>query len=253
MRIVQYFLILSVKVTALFQLTWSLLQPWEVDRPTTHPESSSDRDRWQVFGVAAFLVTVPVFFQAPLVRWSPELGLFSTVLWWLAAALWHRHSPEKPWGRLIYGFSFSWLAGSIYWGWWRTEPLLHLPIEAIALPLALWGLWHNRAHLGYAFYLGSLLGTTITDLYFYPTQLIPYWRQVMALPPEQLPTILQGAVAQLQSVTGVVWAIALILFLLIVGLRSLQKPTLAAWAFGGAVLSTLLVDSLFLGSVYFLL
>lgn len=206
-----------------------------------------------MFVAAAILVSIPVFFQAPLVRWSPELGLLSTVFWWLAAlALWWG-APGQPWGRLIFGFSWSWLAGSIYWGWWRSEPLLHLPIEAIALPLALWGLWRNQARVGYGFYLGSLLGTAVTDLFFYPTHLIPYWRQVMTVSAAEIPAVLQGAVTQLHTWGAAVWATVLIVSLTAIGLRSLRQPSLTAWAFSGALLSTLLVDALFLASVYLLI
>lgn len=133
------------------------------------------------------------------------------------------------------------------------EPLWHLPIEAIALPLAIWGLHRKQSPIGYGFYLGSLCGTAITDIYFYLTGLIPYWRQVMMDDASQIAPILQAAVAQLQSPSGVLWALVLVLTLCGLGARSLRQQSLAAWAFGGAVLSTLLVDGLFLASVYLLI
>ncbi|MEM8637708.1 MAG: DUF3120 domain-containing protein [Cyanobacteria bacterium P01_G01_bin.54] len=237
----------------MFELAWFFLPDWATAPTHHHARCARQGSRWSVFGAAAFLVSVPVFFQAPLVRWSPELGLVSTLLWWLGAlGLWWWY-PRQPWASLLFGFSWSWLAGSIYWGWWRTEPLLHLPIEAIALPIALWSLWQGQGRLGAGFYLGSLVGTAITDLFFYPTHLIPYWRAVMSLPAADIPAVLQGAVAQLQTPWAAAWAVILIVSLLVMGLRSLRSPSLAAWAFGGAVLSTLLVDGLFLGSVYLLL
>lgn len=149
------------------------------------------------------------------------------------------------WGDLLLGFSWSWLAGSIYWGWLRWEPLIHLPIEAIGLPFAVWCLWKGWGKVGNFFYLGSLLGTAITDIYFYLTNLIPYWRKLMQAEPELYPAIFQDALAQMQTPWGIAWAVVLVVVLLSVGLRSLQKQQLHWWAFGGAVLSTIFVDSLF--------
>lgn len=122
---------------------------------------------------SGFLVSVPVFFQAPLVRTAPWLSLALTLLWVAIACGLRQRENTEIWGDLLWGFSWSWLAGAIYWGWLRYEPFLHLPVEAIGLPFALWGLWQKRGLVGHLFYLGSLLGTAITDIYFYLTDLIP--------------------------------------------------------------------------------
>jgi hypothetical protein len=143
------------------------------------------------------------------------------------------------------GFSWTWLAGSIYWGWLRWEPLVHLPIEAIGLPFAIVGLLKGQGKIGHWFYLGSLFGTAMTDLYFYLTNLIPYWRQVMQVEPSLAQSILHNAVLQVQTPWGTGCAIGLVSVLLIVGGTSLRTPQLHHWAFGGAVLSTILVDGLF--------
>lgn len=156
-----------------------------------------------------------------------------------------RNPRHQIWGDLLLGFSWSWLAGSIYWGWFRWEPLIHLPIEAIGLPFALWGLRRNWGAIGNLFYLGSLLGTAVTDLYFYLTALIPYWRAVMTVDSSRVTTIFESAIAHIQTPWSVSCAVWLVLTLLFIGLWSLQHQQLKWWAFGGAVLSTILVDGLF--------
>ena len=81
--------------------------------------------RWAVLVAAAFLVSAPVFIQAPLVRSLPVVSLVGTVVWvWLSVYLSQR-STTRVWGELVTGFSWTWLSGSLYWGWLRTEPLWH--------------------------------------------------------------------------------------------------------------------------------
>ncbi|MBD1806203.1 DUF3120 domain-containing protein [Microcoleus sp. FACHB-SPT15] len=198
-----------------------------------------------MFAAASFLVSVPVFVQAPLVRQLPLLSLVMTLLWVGLGLRLLKRTETKIWGDLLLGFSWSWLAGSIYWGWLRWEPLIHLPVEAIGLPFAVWGLWRGWGMVGNLFYLGSLFGTALTDVYFYLTDLIPHWRQVMQVDPALATPIFQSAIAQVQTPWGISWAVVLIGTLLVVGLWSLGKGQLQWWAFSGAVLSTILVDSLF--------
>jgi hypothetical protein len=144
------------------------------------------------------------------------------------------------------GFSWSWLAGAIYWGWLRWEPLWHLPVEFIGLPFACWCLAKNWGKVGNWFYLGSLLGTVLTDVYFYIVDLMPYWRQIMRVDADVVPQILQNALIQVQAPWGQTWAIILAVVLLTVGILALGRNQRHWYAFGGAVLSTILVDSLFL-------
>lgn len=200
-----------------------------------------------VFWTAAFLVSVPVFIQAPLVRYYPEVSLGLT-FFWVGLGIWLlKQAKISLWGDLLLGFSWSWLAGSLYWGWWRWEPLIHIPMEAIGLPFVLWGLYKGRGKVGNLFYLGSLLGTAITDVYFYLTGLIPYWRQLMTveLDPNLVSPIFHNALAQIQTPWGISWAVVLANCLLALGLWSWQKPQPHWQAFSGAVLGTILVDSLF--------
>ena len=206
---------------------------------------------WWVFGAASFLVSVPVFFQAPIVRLFPWISLFLT-LFWIVLGWWLYKRPQtRWWGDIILGFSWSWLAGSIYWGWLRWEPLIHIPVESIGVPFALWCLWRGWGKIGNYFYLGSLLGTAVTDLYFYLTSLIPYWRKLMEVDPALASPIFKSALAQMQTPWGISWAIVLVNLLLGISLYSLQKEQLHWWAFGGAVLSTLVVDSLFWIAAFF--
>lgn len=205
----------------------------------------ASKQAWLVFAVAVFLVSVPVFIEAPLVRSLPWVSLGLTGFWvWLSFALMSRPATYL-WGDLLFGFSLSWLAGSIYWGWLRWEPLLHLPVEAIALPFALVWIKRNWGMVGNFFYLGSLLGTVLTDVYFYIVDLIPHWRQLMQVEPELATPILQSALAQVQTPWGQAWALVLAIVLLTVGILPLRHQQLHWWAFSGAVLSTILVDSLF--------
>lgn len=216
-------------------------------------QQNQGRQAWRVFFTASFLVSVPVFFQAPIVRLFPELSLVLT-LFWVALGLFLYQRPQSQWwGDIILGFSWSWLSGSIYWGWLRAEPLIHIPIESIGLPFALYFIWRGWGKIGNFFYLGSLLGTAITDLYFYIANVIPYWRDLMTvdLDPALASPIFKAALVEVQTPWGISWAIVLVNVLLAVSWWSLRKAELHWWAFAGAVLSTILVDSLFWIAAYF--
>lgn len=192
-----------------------------------------------------FLVSVPVFFQAPLVRVAPLMSL-DLLLVWVGVALLLRSRPSlAPWGDLLIGFAWTWLAGTLYWGWLRWEPLLHLPIEAIGLPFTILAIRRRNVHIGHWFYLGSLFGTALTDAYFYLVNLIPDWRALMSVDPAFTQPILSSAVLKVQTPWGISCAATLIVVLLITGWPPLKSFRLSRWAFSGAVVSTLLVDGLF--------
>ena len=147
-------------------------------------------------------------------------------------------------GQLLVGFSGSWLAGCLFWGWLRAHPILHLPIEAFALPLALGGL-NGRWRLASAFYLSSLIGTACTDLMVALTGVMQYWPDVVSAPFDQAPGLLHAAglhLLQPAPLLGLGLAAALIL---IVGRRLSQADQ--SWRMAGAVLvTTVWVDGLFL-------
>nr|WP_244997515.1 DUF3120 domain-containing protein [Richelia sinica] len=204
------------------------------------------RQNLLVFAAAVFLVSVPVFIEAPLVRSLPSLSLAIAGLWfWLSLTLMSRPQTYL-WGDLLLGFSWSWLAGSIYWGWLRWEPLWHLPVESIGLPFAIWCLLRNWGKVGNWFYLGSLFGTVLTDVYFYLVDLMPYWRQLMMAEVGETSQILKNALTLVQTPWGQAWAVILTLILMSMGIVALANKQHHWYAFGGAVLSTILVDSLFL-------
>jgi hypothetical protein len=219
--------------SSLSQTRWS-----SVGRRPSIPQN------WQIFAAAVFLVSVPVFFEAPLVRYLPEVSLVSTLLWFGAGLYLKRNPKLAIWGELLVGFSWTWMAGSLYWGWLRMDPMLHLPVEAIALPVALVGLQRNWCRIGQTFYLGSLFGTIVTDLYFHLVGLIPAWKQIM-LNPAESGLVLRSALTLVYTPWGLAWAVILTMVLLFVASVGMVGRKVEWLAFSGAVLSTLLVDGLF--------
>ena len=210
------------------------------------PSDQTRSERRAAFLAAVFLVSVPVFVQAPLVRLQPWLSLVITLVWFLGGLYALRQETIRFWGDLAIGFSWTWLAGSLYWGWLRENPYIHLPIEAIGLPIVLVLISQQRLKIGSYFYLGSLLGTAITDLYFYWVDLIPYWQQVMQVEPTAVGSILQAALLQIENPIAVIRAFGLLSVLVFVGTLAIKSSKTHWWAFAGAVLSTILVDALFL-------
>jgi hypothetical protein len=206
---------------------------------------NSKSNRSKAFIAAALLVAFPVFIQAPLVRVAPTLSFAVTALWLWLGYRWMKEPELNLWGDLLVGFSWTWLAGSVYWGWFRTNPYIHLPLEAIGLPMVLLLMFYGKAKIGNYFYLGSLLGTAITDIYFYCVGLIPYWRSLMLSPPADAGKILHGALLRMETYEGVGYAIVLLTLLVMLGTIPMRSQSTKWWAFSGAILSTILVDSLF--------
>jgi hypothetical protein len=210
-------------------------------------DTASLLQHWKVWLASLFLVSVPVFFEAPLVRQAPWLSLICTV-GWLAIAKHLQEDPKsKLWGSLIWGFSLTWLCGSLYWGWLRWEPAYHVPVEALALPWAIWATRNESHRVGGWFYIGSLLGTTITDLYFYIAHLFPHWKALMQVEADVslAQPILKNALTLVETPWGMTWACVLAALLLIVGNRAMRSQNVCYWSFGGAVLGTIFVDLLF--------
>ena len=202
---------------------------------------------------ASMLVVLPVFVQAPWVREQPFTScLFGFVLL-SVGVITHSIAPNrwKDFGSLMVGFSGSWLAGSLFWGWLASHPLLHLPVEAFALPLAITGL-QTRWRLGCAFYLASLLGTAFTDLAMALTGVMAFWPAVIAASPTEATVLLQDAAAFVLRPSSLltVSAAGIIIFQLVQYCRSRNSLSVAtdkAWAVAAAVLfTTLLIDGLFL-------
>ena len=195
--------------------------------------------------MAALLVIVPVFIQAPWVRQAPfGAALFTVVL--LSAGLVAANSANRNLqrsGELLVGFSGSWLAGALFWGWASQHPICHLPVEAFALPLALTGLG-SRWRLACGFYLGSLLGTATTDAAIAACHLMQFWPDVLLGDPQQAEVLLRLAAQRLLQPGSI---LILCGFALALGLLSRwlwhrgEAARIAATALG----TTLVVDGLF--------
>ena len=202
---------------------------------------------------ASALVVLPVFLQAPWVRFHPFSScLFTAVLLTTGiVAVQVGNSAWKRAGTLLVGFSGSWLAGTLFWGWLRMHPVWHLPIEAIALPLALGGL-KSRWKLSCSFYLASLLGTAFTDITMALTGVMSFWPNVVQATSSEAPFLLSEAaklVLQPVSLLILFAAAGLILWLAKQFWKQSARPSehQEAWRVAAAVLSTtLFIDALFL-------
>jgi len=202
---------------------------------------------------ASLLVVLPVFVQAPWVREQPFTScLFGFVLL-AVGVITHSIAPSrwKEFGALLVGFSGSWLAGSLFWGWLASHPLLHLPVEAFALPLAITGL-QTRWRLGCAFYLSSLLGTAFTDLAMALTGVMALWPAVITASPAEASVLLQDAAAFVLRPSSLITvsALGIIIFQFVQYCRHRSNLSVVkdrGWAVAASVLfTTLLIDGLFL-------
>ena len=199
--------------------------------------------------VAALLVTLPVFVQAPLVHAHPLVATLLTVPL-LAMGIVLGLSPSEQRARagaLLVGFAGSWFCGSLFWGWCRLHPLWHLPIEALALPLALGGL-RSRWQLAGSFYLASLLGTAATDAAMALTGLMPLWPAALAAEAGEAGALLQEAALRLLTPLNLVLISAFAAALLGLSLGLWQRGATARLA-AATVITTLLVDALFVALV----
>ena len=114
---------------------------------------------------SSFFVILPIFVQAPWVRLEPISALCFTFIILLGVFILYKKRPNKWFivTSLLLGVSGSWLGGCLFWGWLSPFPILHIPVEAVALPLALIGLGTNWK-IGSSFYISSLFGTAVTDI-----------------------------------------------------------------------------------------
>ena len=196
------------------------------------------------------MVVLPVFLQAPWVRLDPfSATLFTGVL--IAAGLvlhQSRSQTTSDLGTLLVGFSGSWLAGCVFWGWLRAHPVLHLPVEAFALPVALGGL-QGRWRLAATFYLSSLVGTACTDLAMAATGVMQFWPAVVTASMDQAPLLLHQAGLHLLQPLPLATLVMSALLVLLAGrrLNFNNNSDVGTAAMASAVLiTTLWVDGLFL-------
>ena len=141
---------------------------------------------------SSLFVILPIFFQAPWVRFQPTSALLFT-FFILAIAIFLTSEPSNKYfiiGSLLFGVAGSWLGGSLFWGWLSSHPILHIPVEAVALPLALIGL-STKWKIGSSFYIASLFGTAITDVAIFLTGIMNQWMEVITANSDMAPLILQ--------------------------------------------------------------
>jgi len=166
---------------------------------------------------SSFFVILPIFVQAPWVRLEPISALCFTFVILFGAFVLNRKGSNKWFivSSLLLGVSGSWLGGCLFWGWLSPFPILHIPVEAVALPLALIGLDTNWK-IGSSFYISSLFGTAVTDITIFLIGIMDQWRQVITADSETAPQILQKTsenLIQIKSLSIIVF-IALILWLI---------------------------------------
>ena len=198
-------------------------------------------------------MVLPVFLQAPWVHLQPiSACLFSFVI--LAGAIALDNFFSNRWefvASLMAGVSASWLGGCLFWGWLREYPLWHLPVEAIALPIALLVIG-GRWRIGAAFYLASLLGTAFTDLMMLATGVMDSWPKVVKASFLNAPDLLNETANKLLTLQSIFYLILAAVLILIIArwmrFKSHQtSESASAWMVASAALTTTLwVDGLFL-------
>ncbi len=166
---------------------------------------------------SSFFVILPIFVQAPWVRLEPISALFFTFVIILVAFVLFKKQSKKWFivSSLLLGVSGSWLGGCLFWGWLSPFPILHIPVEAVVLPLALIGLGTNWK-IGSSFYISSLFGTAVTDITIFLIGIMDQWKEVITADSEIAPQILQKTsenLIQVKSLSIIIF-IALVLWFL---------------------------------------
>ena len=198
------------------------------------------------------MVVLPVFVQAPWVHVFPfSAFIFSFIIFFLGFYLLkfcgNRWSSV---GSLLVGVSWSWLGGCLFWGWLRAHPVWHLPVESIALPIAV-SLLETRWKIGASFYLASLLGTAFTDLMIVVTGVMKSWPEVVDAPFSEASKMLSFTAEQLLAPFSLlaIFVAALLIILIANWMNQKSKSEILssdAWLVSSSALTTTLwVDGLF--------
>jgi len=202
---------------------------------------------------SSFFVILPIFVQAPWVRFEPISALCFTFLIVLGAFVLDNKKSNKWFivSSLLLGVSGSWLGGCLFWGWLSPFPILHIPVEAVVLPLALVGLGTNWK-IGSSFYISSLFGTAVTDITIFFIGIMDQWREVITADSETAPLILQKTsenLIQIKSLSIIVF-VALILWFIskeILDSASINTTNGKALLVSSYVIqTTLIVDGIFI-------
>jgi len=202
---------------------------------------------------SSFFVILPIFIQAPWVRFEPISALCFTFVILLGSFILNQKSTNKWFivSSLLLGVSGSWLGGCLFWGWLSPFPILHIPVEAVVLPLALIGFSTNWK-IGSSFYISSLFGTAVTDITIFLIGIMDQWRQVITADSENAPMLLQKtseSLIQIKSLSIIVF-VALILWFIskeILDSGTINTTSGKALLVSGYVIqTTLIVDGIFI-------
>jgi len=202
---------------------------------------------------SSFFVILPIFVQAPWVRLEPITALCFTFVIVLVAIVLNKKGSNKWFivSSLLLGISGSWLGGCLFWGWLSPFPILHIPVEAVVLPLALIGLGTNWK-IGSSFYISSLFGTAVTDITIFLIGIMDQWRQVITADSENAPMILQKtseSLIQIKSLSIIVFVAFILWF---ISKEILDSGTIntnsgkALLVSGYVIQTTLIVDGIFI-------
>ena len=166
---------------------------------------------------SSFFVILPIFVQAPWVRLQPVSALCFTFVILVSAFILSRKQSNKWFlvGSLLLGVSGSWLGGCLFWGWLSPYPILHIPVEAVVLPLALIGLG-TKWKIGSSFYIASLFGTAVTDITIFLIGIMDQWKEVITADSETAPLILQKTsenLIQIKSLSIIIFVAVILWFI----------------------------------------
>ena len=132
------------------------------------------------------------------------------------------------------------------------HPVLHLPVEAVALPAAFLGIT-SRWRIGAGFYLACLLRTAFTDLMMVLTGVMKQWPDVVNSPFDNAAEILHSTALNLLNPLSITLLLLAAFLIVCLSDQMRQRGNLASSLEGGtwlvasaALTTTLWVDGLFL-------
>lgn len=107
---------------------------------------------------------------------------------------------------MLYGFSWCWGQGRSTGDGCAGNPCGTCPLRRSPFRSCS-GTYGSGSNWWGCSFLGSFLGTAITDAYFYLIDVIPHWRAIMYLEGDVISVqeMLAQAIAQAQTFSGQVW------------------------------------------------